>query len=41
MKKGTILSLLAVLAITVMQSCSAGNGWVKVEGNKFIDPDGK
>ncbi|MBR4842713.1 MAG: glycoside hydrolase family 5 protein [Bacteroidaceae bacterium] len=40
MRKGTFLNLLAVLVITVLQSCSAGNGWVQVDGNKFIDPDG-
>ena len=41
MRKGTFLNLLAVLVITVLQSCSAGNGWVQVDGNKFIGPDGK
>jgi hypothetical protein len=29
-----VFSLLAL-------SCSSGNGWVRVEGNKFIDPKGK
>ena len=41
MRKTTFLSILAVLVLTVMQSCSADNRWVKVNGNKFIGPDGK
>ena len=35
-------SILTVLAATVLAAaCSAGEGWVKVEGNKFVDPQGK
>ena len=36
------LSVIAAAALTVMlaASCSGGPGWVKVKGNKFIDPDG-
>ena len=38
-----VLFALALAAITLIltASCSAGDGWVKVQGNKFIDPQGK
>ena len=31
----------AVFALLLATSCSSGSGWVKVQGNKFIGPDGK
>ena len=34
-------SILTLLAATLIAAaCSAGEGWVKVEGNKFVDPQG-
>ena len=34
-------SILTVWAATLLAAaCSAGEGWVKVEGNKFVDPQG-
>ncbi len=38
MKKSILTVLVASL---VAAACSAGEGWVKVEGNKFVDPRGK
>ena len=40
MRKTLSVLILAVSAIFAL-SCSADDGWVKVEGNKFIGPDGK
>ncbi len=37
MKKTT----LALMALVLFLSCSAGNGWVTVKGNKFVDPQGQ
>ena len=35
-------SILTLLAATLIATaCSAGEGWVKVEGTKFVDPQGK
>jgi len=34
-------SLLAALALLLVSACSSGNRWVRVEGNKFIDPQGE
>ena len=35
-------NILTVLAATLIAvACSAGEGWVKVEGNKFMDPQGR
>lgn len=31
----------AMAALIVTVPCAAGDGWVKVEGNKFIDPEGE
>lgn len=39
MKKSPFLVVLLALSITI--SCSAGDGWITVKGNKFIDPQGK
>ena len=36
--KKSILAIVIALVATV--SCSTEKGWVKVEGNKFIDPEG-
>ena len=43
MTKMSILKTMAtaVFAVLLSASCSAGEGWVKVEGNKFVDPQGK
>ena len=30
----------AVVALLLATSCSSGSGWVKVQGNKFVGPDG-
>jgi len=35
------LSVLVASALLLLVSCSAGDSWVRVEGNKFIDPQGK
>ena len=37
------LSAIALVAsaLILTTSCSAGNGWVKVKGNKFVDPQGQ
>ena len=32
---------LVLLSLILMVSCSAREGWVRVEGNKFVDPDGQ
>jgi hypothetical protein len=32
---------LALMALVLFLSCSAGNGWVTVKGNKFVDPQGQ
>ena len=39
--KRDIISIWFLLLITAATSCTAGTGWVKVESNKFIDPQGK
>ena len=40
MKKiGILVAVAATVALAF--SCTAGNGWVRVKGNKFIDPKGK
>ena len=42
MNKNTLSAFVAVvLAILLTASCSSGSSWVKVQGNKFIGPDGK
>ncbi len=33
-------AIIAVLALMLTASCSPRDGWVKVKGNKFIDPQG-
>jgi len=33
--------ILSVLTLILAVSCSTRNGWVRVEGNKFIDPQGE
>jgi len=33
--------LFTAVLFMLSASCSTGDGWVRVEGNKFIDPDGK
>jgi len=40
MKYRNLLITLAGTMILAL-SCSAGDGWVRVKGNKFIDPKGK
>ena len=30
----------AVLSLILANACSTGEGWVKVDGNKFVDPKG-
>ena len=35
-----IILLVMTLFMAVMTPISAENGWVKVEGNKFVDPKG-
>ncbi|MBO4586127.1 MAG: glycoside hydrolase family 5 protein [Bacteroidales bacterium] len=34
------LSAIAITLFALSSCCKAGEGWVKVEGNKFIDPQG-
>lgn len=38
--KNKNLAAVAITAIILTVSCSAKEGWVKVQGNKFIDPNG-
>ena len=38
MRKSILTVMTAALLVT---ACSAGEGWVKVEGNKFVDPQGR
>ena len=33
--------LLLLSTALLLMSCQAHQGWVKVEGNKFVDPQGK
>ena len=40
MKKQFFSAIVAAVALTLAASCSTREGWVKVEGNKFIDPQG-
>ena len=35
-----ILTVVTLLALFISASCRSEDGWVKVEGNKFIDPQG-
>ena len=35
------IHVLIVSALLLLVSCSAGDSWVRVEGNKFVDPQGK
>ncbi len=35
------IHVLIASALLLLVSCSAGDSWVRVEGNKFIDPQGK
>jgi hypothetical protein len=37
--KNLLIGIAATLFLAL--SCSAGDGWVRVKGNKFIDPKGK
>lgn len=39
MKKAILLMCLATIAIACSTAPSE-NGWIKVEGNKFVDPQG-
>ena len=39
MKKSFTI-LVTGLLLALAASCASGKGWVKVEGNKFIDPQG-
>lgn len=42
MKKNVLRVVAALmLALFMTVSCSTRDGWVKVKGNKFIDPQGK
>ena len=42
MKKNILRVVAALmLALVMTVSCSTRDGWVKVKGNKFIDPQGK
>ena len=41
MKKNLLSAIaVAILTFILASACSAQEGWVKVEGNKFIDPQG-
>ena len=35
------MALVGAAVLIILVSCSAGNGRVRVKGNKFIDPEGK
>ena len=35
------IHVLIASALLLLVSCSAGDSWVRVEGNKFIDPQGE
>ena len=39
--KKSILSAIVIAAFALASCCKTTQGWVKVEGNKFIDPQGK
>ena len=39
--KRFFLAAAAVLLAALTLSCSSDGGWVRVKGNKFIDPQGK
>ena len=40
MKKNILAAVTAAVALYAAVSCSSKDAWVKVEGNKFIDPKG-
>lgn len=40
MTKLSISAVVAAAVVILTASCSTGNAWVKVEGNKFVDPKG-
>ena len=37
--KNLLIGIAATMILAL--SCSVGDGWVRVKGNKFIDPKGK
>lgn len=39
--KKTLLTACVAIILAACSSQSSQKGWVKVEGNKFIDPQGK
>ena len=40
MSKLSLSAIVSAAVVVLTASCSSGNAWVKVEGNKFVDPKG-